>query len=82
MIGFRLEDGIMKLKIGDSVYPKKMITYSNKQHMFEDDCGTVVGFETQKREEWWDNQEERILVVVESKRKQLFKATEDFWIKA
>lgn len=72
----------MKLKIGDMVYPRKMITYSNKQHMFEDDCGIVVGFETQKRDEddWWNDQEERILVVVESKRRQLFKASEDFWI--
>ena len=83
IIEFAEGEYVLKLKIGDTVYPKTMITYSNKQHMFEDDSGIVVGFESQKRDEdnWWGTETERVLVVVRSMRGQLFEAGEDFWIK-
>ena len=32
----------MTFKIGDIVRPKDMISVSNKQHMFEDEEGTVI----------------------------------------
>ena len=72
----------MKLRIGDTVCPKKMITSSNKQHMFEDDTGTVIDIKSQKDESWWINSnEERLQVRVKSNvTGEIFCASEDFWI--
>lgn len=75
-----------RLRVGDTVYPKTMITYSNKQHMFENESGIVVEIKLWKNDDTWligGEEEERFLAVVRSNATgELFSAFEDNWIKA
>lgn len=72
-----------KFKVGDIVHPKRMITYSNKQHMFEDDSGIVVEIKPWGIDDTSNTEEKCFVAVVKSSvTGEIFSAFEDDWIKA